>query len=124
VRTPAPQVLLPASQFLADLGHGVKYRLGDFGHHMELTDLMPHARENLGNRLGIQGRTVRGDAPQHESSRLQGDAESPEEFADVLLRRVVVQDAVGDPLKLWLSTMDSTQYGPSQLSAAMGAENR
>lgn len=90
-------MLLLAGQSLADLGHRVEHRLGDFSQHVELAELMPHARENLGNGLGIQGRTVRGDAPQHESSRLQGHAERREEFADVLLRRVMVQDTDGRP---------------------------
>ena len=72
----------------------MEHRLVDFGEHMELAHLVPHARENLGDRLGIQRRTVRRDALQEESPRLQGGAESREELTDVGVRRVVVQDAV------------------------------
>src|SRR3972149_4029702 len=91
-RTASPQGLLLGGQFFADLGPRAKHRLGDFGEYVELAYLMPYARENRGNWLGIQRRTIGRDALQNESTRFQGGTESREELADVVVRRIVIQD--------------------------------
>ena len=106
-RTAATQRRLFRGKLLPHLTDRVEYRLGDFGQHVEFTDLMPRARENRCNWPRIQGRTVGGDALQNQSAGVQSLAEGREELADVFVRGVVVQNPI-----------DSTQYGPSYNSSA------
>ena len=83
------------AEFLAGCGQGVQHRLGNFLDDVELTDLMGHIGPQLFQRLGIQLRAVGRDAPDGQATHVQSGLEVGQEAADVVLGRVVLQDAEG-----------------------------
>ncbi len=82
-------------QFFAGGGQGVQHRLENFLEDVELTDLMRHVGPPFLERLGVQFRAIRGDAPDCQAARVQPGLEVRQEAADVVLGRVVLQDAEG-----------------------------
>ena len=83
------------AEFLAGCDQGVQHRLGNFLDDVELTDLMGHIGPQLFQRLGIQLRAVGRDAPDGQATHVQSGLEVGQEAADVVLGRVVLQDAEG-----------------------------
>jgi len=95
-------------QLLADFCSRTQHRLGQFRDHVKLTDLVSYCAENLGNRPGIQGRTVGCDSLQRHVPCLQGGVQAPEERHDVRLFRAVVEHLVQDPFEC--PVIDHRQY--------------
>ena len=56
-------------QFLAGGGPGVRHCLENFLEDVERTDLMRHVGPQLLERLGVQLRAIRGDAPDCQAAR-------------------------------------------------------
>ena len=99
------------------LRHGREDRLGHLADDMEGAELMRDLAEDRGDRLGIQRRAVGGDPLDGQPTGRQGGMEAAEEGRDVHVRRVVIEDPVGEPLEGALSTIDKTQNGPSYSSS-------
>ncbi len=78
-------------QLLAKVGDHVQHGPGDLLEDMELADLMRHAREDLGERLRVQRRGVRGDAAHRAAPGCKGLPELAEKAADVRVGGVVVE---------------------------------
>src|SRR3989337_2210255 len=77
-RTPAAKLGFRGGQLLADLGARVQHRLRQFLDDMKLAELVGNVTKHLGNRLRIQARSVRRDAPQHEFAPLECRVECAE----------------------------------------------
>src|SRR5450755_821510 len=86
-------------EFLAGCGQSVQHRLGNFLEDVELTDLMGRVGPQLMQRLGVQLRAVGGDAPDCQAALVQSGFEVSQEAADVVLGRVVLQDAEGQAVE-------------------------
>ncbi len=94
-------------QFLADLGQRMQHRLGDLSEHMELAHLMWDPREDLRQRLWIQGRAVGRDAFHFQAPTLQLVAEGVKEGADIVLCGVFFQHPVSQARKVMV--IDETE---------------
>ena len=75
---------------------------------MELTDLMPHPGEQFLDYHRIQRRAIGGDSQDLQTASLQLSLELAEERSDVLLRRVVFQNPIGQSRKRMI-VQDATQ---------------
>ena len=64
-----------------------------------LSDLMRHGTEDCGDRFGVQRRAVGRDPLDGQLACLEGLAEAAEEWLDVDLGRVAVQDVLGQPFE-------------------------
>jgi hypothetical protein len=109
---------LPRGQFFADLGHGPQNRLGQFLDNVELADLMRHIAEHHLQRLGIKRRSIGRYAFQSPATLAEHCLKPTQEGRNVRMIRIVIQDLIEERLKVRLSTIDSTQNGPSYNSSA------
>lgn len=98
-RAAAGKLRYLCGEFLAKFGDRAQHRLGQLGNDMELTDLVRHCAENLGNRPWIQVRTVCRDSVQCLASGLQSSPKTSEEGRNICLLRAVIEDFVHDPLE-------------------------
>jgi len=80
-------------EFLAEFRHRVQHRLGNFLDDVKLTQLVADVGPQLRQRLGVQRRTVGGDAQYLELTRFQLDLEIPQERTHVRVGWVVVEHA-------------------------------
>lgn len=83
-------------QVLADLGHGVQHRVGQFLDDVEAAELVGHAVEDQGQRRRVQGRAIGGDAFQPQAAGIQVRLEVLEEAGDVRGLGGMVQDAIAE----------------------------
>ncbi len=86
-------------QPLPNFGDRTQHGLGQFGDYVKFADLVRDRAEDLGDRLGIQGRTVGCDSTQRQLPRLQGGAKTPEESRDVGMFGAMIENLVHDPLE-------------------------
>ena len=93
-RGAARELRLLRRQLLADPSNGAEDGLVQLRQDMELTDLMLHRAEDLGDRPWIQVRTVGGDPAEGQPPAGQGRPEASEEPPDIPMSRVVVEDFV------------------------------
>ena len=80
-------------------GHSLQHRLGQLFKNMEFGDLAGHLAKHRLQRLRIQGRAIRGHAPQHQAAQLQGHPEAPQEGRDALVVRGVIKHLVQEPFE-------------------------
>src|SRR5713226_8252672 len=64
---------------------------------MEGAQLMGYRPEDLGNRLRIERRAIRGEPLEGKSARLQGGRQAPQKRFAVLMGRIVVEDSIAYP---------------------------
>ena len=81
------------NHLLAEFRQRVQHCLGDLLDDMEFTDLVAGVRPQLLEHLGVKRRSVRGDARHDQAAFVQRPLELAQELADLLFRRVVIQDA-------------------------------
>lgn len=93
-RSAARQDRLLGGQLFAHLGGGPQHGLGQFLEDVELTKLMPDRPANLGNRLGIEARSVGRDRLGLQATLLQNGSKTLEERHDVGVGGIVVQHLV------------------------------
>ena len=98
-RTPARRRRNPGPDGFADLGHCPQDCQGDVGDDVELADLVRHVAKDIQNRLRIHGRTVGRDPLELQTTAIEDPLESSEEVQHVLVRWVVVEDVVDEPLE-------------------------
>jgi hypothetical protein len=95
----ARELRLLRGQVLADRSGGVEDSLVQLGQDVEATNLVLDRAEDLGNGLGIELRTVRGDPVEAQPAARQGRLEPPEERPDIPVSRVVVENLVAQTLE-------------------------
>ncbi len=93
-RTPAWQFGGLLRQTLAKPGDDAQHHLGQLLENVELAHLMRHAREDLGQRVRIQSRSVRGDPAHRAVAGDEGVPQATEETADILVRGVALKDFI------------------------------
>jgi hypothetical protein len=81
------------------LGHGPQDGPGQFLADVELTQLVRHRAKGRSDRLRVQGRAIGRDRPHRPVALPQRRLEAHEEGRDVGVRRVVIQDWVGQTLE-------------------------
>ena len=74
-------------------------RLDQFFENVEFADLVGNVAEDLAQRLWIQGRRVRGDAPQLQAAQLQGHPEAVEERRNVLVIGIMIENLLKQSLE-------------------------
>jgi hypothetical protein len=85
---------------LAYLGDSSEDRLRQLRDDMELANLVRDITEDLQDRLGIESRAVGRDSLEFQATAIEDQLEASEEPQDILVRRVVVEDFVENPLEL------------------------
>src|SRR5438132_7930643 len=78
---------------LAEFGQRPQHRPDDLLEDVEAAALMRHARPQLLEHLGVKRRAVRGDAAYAHAAFVRLSLELTQERADVLARRLVIEDA-------------------------------
>ncbi len=81
--------------FLAEFGQHAQHRLEDLLQDVKHADLVWRLGPQLLEYLGVKRRAIRGDAAHTQPAFIQLLLELAQECADVLLARVVLQDAEG-----------------------------
>jgi len=86
---------------------------------MKLTELMFNVRpKNIYDGIRVEERAISGDPFDSPFLIIQMLFETFEKTPYVVTGRVVDQDLIDKSIKVWLSTIDSTQNGPSYNSSA------
>jgi hypothetical protein len=111
---------LPGLEFLTDLGHRVQHRLGDLLQDVELADLVLGLGEQVLDDRRIQRRAIRGDPPNLQAASVQLRLELPEERPDVVLRGVVFQNPIEEPLEG--AVIDDAEHAEGPVVQFIGGE--
>src|SRR5262249_33935778 len=95
--SPTGQFRSFGGQTLAKLSDDTQYHLVQFLEDVELTHLMWHAAEELGQRHWVQGRTIRGDPVDGTVAGEQHVSEPTQEAADIVVVGVMIEYVVEQP---------------------------
>jgi hypothetical protein len=92
--TSARQLGRLGRELFAQTGHDAQHGFGQFFQRVKLADLMGNIAKNLGNRLRIQGRGVRGDAANGLAANGKNVLQPSEKMLDVGVCGIVIQHLV------------------------------
>ena len=110
----------PGRQLLANPGHGVQNRVGQFLDDVELADLVGNGTEDQGNGLRVKRPTIGCDPPQCQAADIQLFLELGQESGDVHGRGRVVQHTIAQTAEV--AVVHKTQHAERAVVQFIGGD--